>query len=104
MSSFERPNAPMSLALLRYVESIDAVDAQLSAHVDWLTKCFDEELLVLAGRQVPRTGGVLLFRGKKAEVEALAATDPFVTSGVATVAVIEFNASMATPALADLLA
>ncbi|GAA0735591.1 YciI family protein [Sphingomonas japonica] len=93
----------MCLALLTYVQPIDSVDAQLSAHVDWLGKCFDEELLILAGRQVPRTGGVLLFRGRRAEVEALVATDPFVTSGVATVAVTEFNASMAAGPLADLL-
>jgi uncharacterized protein YciI len=95
--------APVCVVTLTYIAPLEDVDAQMAAHVAWLERGVDEGVLLLAGRQVPRTGGVLLFRGHRAEVEAVAASDPFVTSGVATAAVTEMAASIAADALADLL-
>lgn len=95
--------APVCVVTLTYVAPIEDVDAQMAAHVAWLERGVDEGVLLLAGRQVPRTGGILIFRGHRAEVEAVAASDPFVTSGVATAAVTEMAASFAADALADLL-
>jgi hypothetical protein len=41
---------------------------------------------------------VILARGEdRAEIEAIAAADPFVTGGVATCEVIQFSASGSTP-------
>lgn len=100
---FVRPNAPLSLVLLTYTAELDAVDALMAEHVAWLAKGFAEGLIVVAGRRTPRTGGVILFRGDKDAVEALAATDPFVTGGVATAEVIGFSASLAVPELETLL-
>lgn len=94
---------PVCVVTLTYVQPIEAVDAQMKAHVAWLEGGFDEGVLLLAGRQVPRTGGIVLCRGRRAEVEAYAASDPFVTSGVATAAVVELAASFAADGLADLL-
>jgi len=96
--------APLSIVTLTYVAELDAVDAQMGAHVAWLKAAIDAGVLLIAGRQVPRVGGVLVFRGARAEVEALAATDPFVTSGVATFAVTEMAVSLAADGLAALLA
>ncbi|KQN25268.1 hypothetical protein ASE86_03175 [Sphingomonas sp. Leaf33] len=95
--------APVSIVTLTYVAPIEQVDAQMAAHVAWLQAGVDAGVLLIAGRQVPRTGGVLVFRGARAEVEALAATDPFVTSGVATAAVTEIAASFAADAIAAVL-
>ena len=95
--------APVSIVTLTYVVPLDAVDAQMKAHVAWLQAAIDAGLLLVAGRQVPRVGGVIVFRGHRAEVEALVATDPFVTSGVATATVIEIAASFAAPEIARLL-
>jgi uncharacterized protein YciI len=95
--------APLSLIVLTYVEPLEAVDAQLAAHMAWLDAGFAEGLFLVAGRRTPRTGGVIVARGEREPVEALAATDPFVTSGVATAEVIPFVASRTAPALADLL-
>lgn len=95
--------APLCLITLSYAASLDAVDAHMSAHVAWLNQGFDNGLFLIAGRQVPRVGGMILSRGRRAEVEALAATDPFITSGVATFTVTEVAASMATDSLAALL-
>ena len=96
--------APVCVVTLTYVASLEEVDAQMKAHVAWLEKGVDEGVLLIAGRQVPRVGGVIMFRGHRAEVEALAATDPFVTSGVATAAVTEIAASFAPQEIARLLA
>jgi hypothetical protein len=42
-------------------------------------------------------------RGTRAAVERVAATDPFVTSGVATATVVPFNASFAAGAIREWL-
>ena len=95
--------APVSIVVLTYVAPLDEVDKHMKAHVAWLERAIDEGVLLLAGRQVPRVGGILVFRGKRAEVEALAATDPFVVSRVATAAVTEIAASFAAPVIAGLI-
>lgn len=95
--------APVCVITLSYVAPVEDVDAQLAAHVAWLEAGFEEGLLLIAGRQVPRTGGIILCRGRRAEVEAFAATDPFISSGVATAVVTEMAASFAADALAPLL-
>jgi uncharacterized protein YciI len=104
MAASFRADGPLCLILLDYDPSLEAVDAQLKHHVAWLEKGFAEGVFLIAGRQDPRTGGVIVARGRKAEAEALAATDPFVTSGVASARVIQFNASFALPEIAALLA
>jgi uncharacterized protein YciI len=76
----------------------------MKAHVDWLEIGFDQGVFLLAGRRNPRTGGVILARGPADRVTAVAKSDPFVTSGVASFEVVPFNASFAAPGLADLLA
>jgi uncharacterized protein YciI len=92
------------MILLTYVAPLEAVDAQLKAHVDWLELGFDEGVFLLAGRRNPRTGGVILARGAAEKVAEVARSDPFVTSGVATVEIVPFNASFAAPEIAGLLA
>jgi uncharacterized protein YciI len=99
-----RASGALCLILLDYVKPLDEVDAQMTAHVAWLETGFAHGVLLLAGRQDPRVGGVIIARGAKAEIEALAATDPFVSSGVATARVIAFNPSFAAPEIAALLA
>ena len=95
--------APVCIVTLTYTAPLDDIDRHMAAHVAWLTRGFDEGLFLLAGRQVPRTGGAILIRGHKPEVAALAASDPFVTAGVATAAVTELAVSFAADAVADLI-
>jgi len=97
-------DAPVCLILITYVVALDEVDRYMKPHIDWLERGYDEGLFLLSGRRNPRTGGVIVCRGHRAEVEALAASDPFVTSGAATIEVIEFNASWAADAVVPLLA
>ena len=98
-----RTSAPLCLIVLTYVKPLEEVDALLPAHVAWLDQGYAQGLFLVSGRRVPRTGGVIVTRGERDAVEALAATDPLVKSGVATIEVIALTATSAAPAIADLL-
>lgn len=99
-----RGHGALCVVLLDYVRPLDEVDQQMPAHVEWLEAGLREGAFLLAGRRTPRTGGVIVVRGTAEDVRAIAATDPFVTSGVAQAEVIAFNASFAQPLLAEWLA
>ena len=104
MTPSHQADAPVCLILITYVAPIEEIDRHMKAHLAWLEGGYREGLFLMSGRRNPRTGGVIVSRGYQAEVEALAASDPFVTGGAATVEVIEFNASWAAEAVAALLA
>jgi len=81
----------MFVIALTYTASIEVLDGHLADHRAWLDQGIADGWLLLAGRREPRTGGILLARGERVEVERLAAADPFVLNGAATVEVIEFH-------------
>ena len=91
------------MLLLTYVRPLAAVDALMPEHVAWLNEQYAAGRFLVSGRRIPRTGGVIVARGDdRAEIEALAATDPFVAAGVATCEVIRFRASQTAPGLEGL--
>lgn len=92
----------MFVLILDYRHGPDAVEPYLPAHIDWLKDGYARGLLLASGRQVPRTGGVILARGERAEIEAFAARDPFALHGVADYRIVEFAPSMAAPGLEQL--
>jgi uncharacterized protein YciI len=84
----------MFVLLLTYTKPLAEVDALMREHVAWLDEQYGAGRFVVSGRQIPRTGGVILARGDdREEIEALAASDPFVSGGVATCEAIQFRAS-----------
>jgi len=84
----------MFVLLLTYTKPVEAVDALMRDHMRWLEEHQSAGRFVVSGRRIPRTGGVIIARGDDLEeIEAIAAADPFVTGGVATVEVIQFRAS-----------
>jgi len=88
----------MFVLLLTYTTPLDEVDALMRKHMAWLDEHYAAGRFIVSGRRVPRTGGVILARGDdREEMEALAAGDPFVQGGVATVEVIQFRASQKAP-------
>jgi uncharacterized protein YciI len=90
--------------LLTYIKPLSEVDALMREHIAWLDQHYDAGRFLVSGRRIPRTGGVILARGDdREEIEALAASDPFVSGGVATCDVIQFRASQSAPALDRLL-
>lgn len=93
----------MILVLLNYTADIAAVDAVLAPHREWLEQSIADNILLAAGRKVPRTGGMLLAQGDMATVKAWAATDPFAIAGVADYQFIEVTTSMVAPGLEALI-
>jgi uncharacterized protein YciI len=90
----------MFVLLLTYTKPLAEVDALMRAHVAWLDEHYAAGRFLVSGRRIPRTGGVILARGDdRAEIEAVAASDPFVSGGVATCEVIQFRASQTAPGL-----
>lgn len=84
----------MFLVLLEYVRPIEEVDALRPRHLEFLAKGFDEGRYVLAGRQVPPDGGVVIARGNdEAAVAELTERDPYVAGGVARYRLVRFEAS-----------
>ena len=94
----------MFVLLLTYVKPLAEVDALMREHVAWLNEHYDAGRFLVSGRRIPRTGGVIVARGDdRAAMEALAATDPFVSRGVATCEVVQFRASQSASGITALL-
>src|SRR3546814_16571426 len=72
MADAYRTDGPLSILMLTYVAPLDAVDAQLKAHVAWLRTGFDDGVFLLAGRRDPRIGAVIPARGAAATVSEVA--------------------------------
>ena len=89
----------MFIVSLRYIVDLPTVDSHMDAHVAWLKAGLADGWLLVAGRKVPRDGGILIARGEKADIEAKVATDPFVLNGVAEVTLTQFNPSFVADGL-----
>ncbi|MFG2616198.1 YciI family protein [Streptomyces sp. NPDC048507] len=86
---------------LTYTAPVEAVDAEMEAHVAWLDGHYASGLFLASGRKVPREGGIILAAGvSRAEIERIAAGDPFVVAGVCAYRITEFVATKTAPALA----
>lgn len=79
---------------LIYKADLEEIDAHMRAHMAHLDKYYADGTFLVSGRKVPRDGGVILAVGKtRAEIDAIAAADPFCKNGLAEYRVIEFRAS-----------
>ena len=91
----------MFVVILRYQKPLEDVDGLMRDHVRFLEECYRAGVFIASGRQVPRTGGVILAVGPRREdIDAIMKQDPFVREGVATVEIVEFRTSLYHPALA----
>ncbi len=87
----------------RYTAPLERVDELVEAHVAWLRANHATGRILGWGRKVPREGGVILaVCDDRAEAEALAASDPFVTGGVAETEVIAWAPSFLDESIAGL--
>ncbi|MFC8506520.1 YciI family protein [Streptomyces sp. NPDC057411] len=79
---------------LTYTAPVERVDALLDAHVEWLDAQYAAGVFLASGRKNPRDGGVILAAGVgRAEIEEIAATDPFSVGGVCAYRITEFYAT-----------
>jgi len=72
-----------------YLAPIETVEPLVEAHMQWVAEGYARGWFQASGRKIPRTGGIILARGERAEIEAFLAEDPFVTGDVAAYAVTE---------------
>ena len=79
------------MILFHYQAPLERIDALKEQHYTNPDGVFARRLVRLAGRRVPRTGGIVVAEGERADVEAALASDPFITEGVATAEIIEFE-------------
>ncbi|KAG8151230.1 hypothetical protein FCJ61_22300 [Burkholderia metallica] len=81
---------------IHYTASLERIDDALERHRAYLQPQFDKGIFIAAGPKVPREGGVILAaRIDRDELDAILATDPFVTEGLATYRVTEFRITRA---------
>jgi uncharacterized protein YciI len=79
---------------LHYLVALDRIDAAMAKHAAFLNKYFKAGDFLVAGRQEPRTGGIIIARVKsRAAVERIMRQDPFVKGRLASVDIVEFKAS-----------
>ncbi|PZF71134.1 GTP cyclohydrolase [Taibaiella soli] len=87
----------MFIVKITYVRPTEEIDALLESHGKFLEKHFHTGRFISAGRQLPRTGGIILCHGAdKLEVAQLLTEDPFYVNKVADYDIIEFTASKAS--------
>ncbi|HXD77121.1 MAG TPA: YciI family protein [Puia sp.] len=90
---------------LRYLVSLEKIDASMEAHVAFLQKHFKSGHFLVAGRQVPRTGGVIIASAKdRPAVERITAEDPFLKKKLASADIVEFKAGTVGPGFSRWLA
>ena len=79
---------------LIYQAPLEAIDAQMRAHMTFVRKHYAAGTFLISGRKIPRDGGIILALGKsRDEIEAIMREDPFCKGGLADFRVIEFRAS-----------
>ena len=84
----------MFIIELTYKAPLDQIDAHMKQHMVFLNKHYASGHFLVSGRQIPRAGGIILAVGKsRAEIEAIAAQDPFCQRGLAEYRVVEFRVS-----------
>ena len=92
----------MFAVLVKYVKPLEQIDACLEAHRAYLRTNCDAGRFVMAGRQVPRTGGLILARAEsKEELRRLLDDDPFRRAGVAEYEIIQFVPTIHQPAFSE---
>jgi uncharacterized protein YciI len=85
---------------LHYVADLAEVDHHTGGHMGFIKRNYDAGHFLLSGRKEPRTGGVILARGNRADIEALIDSDPFRQHGLAEYTITEFLPTTTVPELA----
>lgn len=93
----------MFVVIVHYIQPLSEIDARLEEHVAYLKRQYQAGVFVASGRQVPRSGGVILARAANRQaLRAVLEQDPFSQHGLAEYQVIEFTPSLTAPDCASL--
>jgi uncharacterized protein YciI len=92
----------MLIAILKYTRPLAEVDAILPAHRVYLNSLLAEGILLICGKQNPRTGGVIIAKNiTRAEFEKSLSSDPL--SKVYEYQIIEFIPTLYDECLKDIV-
>ena len=94
----------MFILSLTYTAPLEDADKHMQAHMAWVKAGYDRGFFLASGRKVPRTGGVILARGARTELEAMCADDPFTVHGIAAYEIIETAFTTVAPGFESLKA
>ncbi|MEJ2577955.1 MAG: YciI family protein [Kineosporiaceae bacterium] len=84
----------MFVIVVKYLVELAEIDAAIADHGAWLAEQYADGVFLASGRQVPRTGGVILAAGlTREDLDRRLAGDPFGQRGLAEYQVTEFVAS-----------
>lgn len=85
----------MFIVHVNYKVNLDIVEQHLAAHVDYLKQQYSLGNFIASGRQVPRTGGIILSNMDCREaLDQVLEQDPFKQNNLADYVVTEFIPSM----------
>jgi uncharacterized protein YciI len=73
----------MLILSLTYLKANEEADRYMEPHMAWVKEGYERGWFLASGRKVPRTGGLILSAGDRAELEAYVAADPFTVHGIA---------------------
>lgn len=80
------------LAEIQYLVPTDQLDPFVSLHRAFLQSGYDQEVLLISGPKVPRTGAYLVVRSEDLEsLQAFFANDPYLTNRLVKYNFQEFN-------------
>lgn len=93
----------MYIIELTYQQPMEAIEAQLQAHRNFLDKYYERGVLLASGPKNPRDGGIIIASGhvSRTVLDAILAEDPFHQRSLASYRVTEFNAVKLSPAMAN---
>lgn len=95
----------MFIISLHYIVPLDQLDFHMASHVKFLQKYYKQNVFLVSGRKVPRTGGIIVAQAKsKAALEKIISEDPFYRHKLAEFTITEFLASQTHPEFKKLLA
>lgn len=92
--------ASIFIASLTYTVPIEQIDAVLADHLAWLKAGHEAGHFLAWGPREPRDGGLIFVKApSRAEAEALLVSDPFITHGLADLAIIQWTPRFVGPGL-----
>lgn len=85
---------------ITYVTALENVDPLVAPHMAFIERNYAAGRFLASGAKVPRTGGVIIARGRSvADIEELITADPFHMAGVARYKITEFDPGNVAAAL-----
>lgn len=90
------------LAEVRYLVPNEKLDEYVSLHRAFLQTGYDQDILLISGPKVPRTGAYIVARSESLEaLQAFFANDPYQLNHLAAYTFQEFNPVKFHPSIKD---